>query len=60
MNMICWGVDIFHWVSYHEDFPYEHQLHIIELERDKEWESELTMRLIGAIKIKNQILNQLK
>lgn len=60
MNMICWETEIFHLVSYHEDFDYERRLHIVELELDKEFENELTERLAAAIKIKYEILTILK
>jgi hypothetical protein len=60
MNMICHDTHIFHWVSYHEDFEPRNRLHIIELERDKDFERELTERLAEAIKIKYEILQNLK
>lgn len=59
-EMMCWGVDFGHWVSYNEYFPMDDRIIIIHVPADKPFQKNLDLTLQLAIKEKIRILEELK
>lgn len=59
-QMMCWGVEFGHWVSYNEYFPMDERAIIIHVPADKPYQKNLDLTLKMAISEKRSILNELK
>lgn len=55
-SMMCYGVDLWHWVSYNEFFPLKERMLILEVKKDNSFCDNLEIRLRQASKLKNKIV----
>ena len=57
-SMMCYKVDLWHWVSRNEYFPAKDRMLIIEMKEDKPFQDNLQVRLMMAQKVKRRIIEQ--
>lgn len=59
-NMMTFKVDLWHWCSYNEYFPFKDQMLILEVKADKVYQSNLAIRLKMAVKKKWELIEEMK
>lgn len=60
MGMIACKCDLWHWCSHNEYFPFKNRLLLIEVKADRAYQDNLRMRLKMAVKMKYEIIEELK